>query len=63
MELNYYTCAALAIKYKITIEKFFILNLDVDRSCNNLKPNTDYCVKGCKCVAINHSSTPFTFTM
>ncbi|EGX91309.1 keratin-associated protein 5-5, putative [Cordyceps militaris CM01] len=46
MELNYYTCTALSDKYKIPVEKFFILNPEVHRNCDNLKPNTDYCVKG-----------------
>ncbi|OTA97428.1 carbohydrate-binding module family 18 protein [Hypoxylon sp. CO27-5] len=45
-DVNYYTCTQLANKYDITIEKFFILNPDLDPDCGNIQPNTDYCVDG-----------------
>lgn len=49
MPLNTYTCAALALKYRIPVDKFFILNPRVHRNCDNLEADTDYCVKGCTC--------------
>ncbi|KAI1122882.1 carbohydrate-binding module family 50 [Nemania abortiva] len=45
-EVNYYTCAWLAYKYGITIEKFFMLNPGLDPDCGNIKPYTTYCVAG-----------------
>jgi hypothetical protein len=47
-EVNYYTCTELALKYSITVEKFFLLNPSVDRDCDTIKPDTVYCVDGCK---------------
>ena len=47
-EVNYYSCIELADRYDITIDKFFLLNPDLDRDCKTIKPNTDYCVAGCK---------------
>jgi hypothetical protein len=47
-EVNYYTCIALARKYSISVEKFFALNPSVDKNCETIKPNTNYCVAGCK---------------
>jgi hypothetical protein len=47
-EVNYYTCHELAAKYSITVEKFFQLNPAVDKDCDNIQPNTVYCVAGCK---------------
>lgn len=47
-EVNYYTCTELALKYSITVEKFFELNPSVDKECDTIKPNTKYCVAGCK---------------
>ena len=46
--LNYYTCTALADRYGISVDVFFRLNPTVKRDCSNLRPNTDYCVRGCK---------------
>ncbi|KAF1942657.1 hypothetical protein EJ02DRAFT_308073, partial [Clathrospora elynae] len=40
--VNYYTCTELALKYSITVEKFFLLNPSVDRDCDTIKPNTVY---------------------
>ena len=48
-EVNYYTCTELARKYSISVEKFFALNPSVDKNCETIKPNTNYCVAGCKC--------------
>lgn len=61
MELNYYTCTAMADKYKIPVEKFFILNPGVHRNCDNLESNTDYCVKGCKCITFSPAPIALTF--
>lgn len=46
--VNYYTCTELAEWYYITIEDFFQLNPTIDKECSNVKPNTEYCVQGCK---------------
>lgn len=46
-EVNYYSCYRLALEYQITVEKFFELNLGVDEDCKTIRPNTDYCVRGC----------------
>ncbi|KAE9367116.1 carbohydrate-binding module family 18 protein [Stipitochalara longipes BDJ] len=40
------TCAQLANKYQITLEKFFLLNPELDPDCGNIEPETDYCVAG-----------------
>lgn len=48
MDINYYTCTALAIKYDISVETFFLLNPDLKTDCSNIQPGTDYCVQGCK---------------
>lgn len=42
------TCAQLANKYQITLEKLFMLNPELDPNCGNIEPRTDYCVAGCK---------------
>jgi hypothetical protein len=47
-KVNYYTCAELANRYKITVELFFTLNPNVDKNCRTIKANTAYCVKGCQ---------------
>jgi hypothetical protein len=47
-EVKYYTCTELALKYSITVEKFFMLNPSVDKDCDTIKLNTVYCVNGCK---------------
>lgn len=48
MDINYYTCTALATKYGISVETFFLLNPDLKTDCSNIQPDTDYCVQGCK---------------
>lgn len=48
LDINYYTCTALAIDYGITIETFFLLNPDLKTDCSNIRPDTEYCVQGCK---------------
>lgn len=47
-EVNYYTCTELALKYSITVEKFFQLNPSVDKNCDTIQPRTNYCVAGCE---------------
>lgn len=47
-EVNYYTCTQLALKYEETVEDFFFLNPTMDRDCETIQPNTDYCVRGCQ---------------
>ncbi len=56
-EVNYYTCTDLARKYSITVEKFFTLNPSVDKDCNTIKPNTNYCVAGCKLYRVQFYTT------
>ena len=46
--VNYYTCTELAEWYYITVEEFFKLNPTINKECSNIKPNTEYCVEGCK---------------
>jgi hypothetical protein len=46
--VNYYTCSELAEWYYITVEDFFKLNPTLNKECSNIKPNTEYCVEGCK---------------
>ena len=46
--VNYCTCTELAEWYYITVEDFFKLNPTIDKECYNFKPNTEYCVDGCK---------------
>ncbi|PTB65069.1 carbohydrate-binding module family 18 protein [Trichoderma citrinoviride] len=46
MDINYYTCTALAVQYGISVDTFFMLNPDVNPDCSNIKADTDYCVSG-----------------
>jgi hypothetical protein len=46
--VNEHTCHALAKRYQITIDHFFILNPGLDNDCRNIQPNVAYCVAGCK---------------
>ncbi|KAH8715257.1 GPI-anchored CFEM domain protein [Beauveria bassiana] len=46
MDINYYSCMALATKYGISIEKFFQLNPALHPDCGNIQGDTDYCVDG-----------------
>ncbi|ODA82688.1 hypothetical protein RJ55_01196 [Drechmeria coniospora] len=46
MDINYYTCTALANRYHISVEKFFQLNPTVHANCGNIQADTDYCVAG-----------------
>jgi hypothetical protein len=48
-QVNYYSCTELASSYQITNEEFFSLNPGLNLDCSNIKPNTEYCVIGCKC--------------
>jgi hypothetical protein len=45
--LNYYICQDFADYYGISIEKFFQLNPSLNPACDNIKPETEYCVAGC----------------
>ncbi|KAH6060496.1 hypothetical protein HBI67_137660 [Parastagonospora nodorum] len=45
-EINYYTCQRFSDRYGIDINKFFQLNSAVNKACDNLKINTEYCVSG-----------------
>lgn len=56
--VNYYTCTQLALQYERTVEDFFFLNPTMDRDCATMKPNTEYCVRGCKVPAF---LSPFSF--
>lgn len=47
-DVNYYTCTKLANRYGVTIEKFFELNPNLTLNCDNIQPNTEYYVAGCK---------------
>lgn len=47
-DVNYYTCTTLADKYEISVDKFFMLNPDVNTDCGNIQTNMLYCVAGCK---------------
>jgi hypothetical protein len=42
------TCAKMACKYQITVEKFFMLNPELDGECGNIEAGVEYCVAGCK---------------
>ena len=46
--VNYYTCTELADKYGTLIDDFFELNPILNRECDNIQPDTQYCVIGCK---------------
>jgi hypothetical protein len=46
--VNYYTCTEISAYYSITLDKFLLLNPSLDKSCDTIKPNTEYCVAGCK---------------
>lgn len=47
-EVGYWSCAQIADAYSITIERFFELNPELAPDCDGIKPNTEYCVRGCK---------------
>ncbi|KAF1839655.1 hypothetical protein BDW02DRAFT_475743, partial [Decorospora gaudefroyi] len=44
--VNYYLCQDFADYYFITLDKFFQLNPSLDPSCDNIQPDTEYCVAG-----------------
>ncbi|PVI03007.1 carbohydrate-binding module family 18 protein [Periconia macrospinosa] len=44
--VSYYTCTALATKYDISIEKFFLLNPLLDPDCTSIQAGEPYCVAG-----------------
>lgn len=48
LDINYYTCFALAVQYGITVETLFTLNPGLHPDCGNIQANTEYCVRGCK---------------
>lgn len=43
-----WSCNQLAQTYSITIEKFWKLNPELAPDCEGIRPNTEYCVDGCK---------------
>ncbi|KAH8897463.1 hypothetical protein GQ53DRAFT_818731 [Thozetella sp. PMI_491] len=45
-EVNENTCQKIADKYHVSLEKFFILNPDLDKDCKTIKPDTEYCTAG-----------------
>ncbi|KAH8698048.1 hypothetical protein GQ44DRAFT_744344 [Phaeosphaeriaceae sp. PMI808] len=45
-DVNYYTCTAIADRFQITNEKFFMLNPEIKADCSNIVPLTTYCVAG-----------------
>ncbi|KJZ76894.1 hypothetical protein HIM_03771 [Hirsutella minnesotensis 3608] len=45
-DVNYATCNELAQNYRSTFNQFLILNPNMDRHCQNIKPLTYYCVIG-----------------
>lgn len=45
--VNYYTCQSISYRYGIDVEDFFKLNPSVNSACDNVKINTEYCVRGC----------------
>jgi len=47
-EADYYSCFELAETYGITIEKFWMLNPQLEPDCDGIQPHTEYCVAGCK---------------
>lgn len=47
-DVNSDTCKFLINKYEITMDKLLELNPELDKGCTSIKPNTEYCVKGCK---------------
>lgn len=42
------TCARLAERYGIALDKFYVLNPQLAPDCRGIAPNTEYCVRGCK---------------
>jgi hypothetical protein len=56
-EVNHYTCLKISQRYSIFKDKLLKLNPNLAHDCSNVQPNTDYCVRGCKCLPIR-SSTP-----
>ncbi|KAH7091911.1 hypothetical protein FB567DRAFT_516115 [Paraphoma chrysanthemicola] len=44
--VNYYTCQELSDRYGITVNDFFGLNPTVETTCDNIKVDTEYCVRG-----------------
>ncbi|KAL0473868.1 hypothetical protein QR685DRAFT_436556 [Neurospora intermedia] len=46
MEINYYTCTALAARNRISVDTLFGLNPGLDRDCGNIEADTEYCVRG-----------------
>lgn len=47
-DVNYYTCTALADKFSITVDEFFMFNPEIDPDCGNIEPYTKYCVAACE---------------
>jgi len=45
--VNYYICQDFADYYGISLERFFGLNPSLSIACDNVEPETEYCVAGC----------------
>ena len=45
-KVTYYSCTELAMKYGISIEKFFLLNPLLDPDCTSIQGGEPYCVAG-----------------
>jgi hypothetical protein len=50
-EVNHYTCLKISQRYSIFKNKLLKLNPNLAHDCSNVQPNTDYCVRGCKCLS------------
>jgi hypothetical protein len=50
------TCASMATKWDITVEKFYELNPRLKDDCKNILPYIRYCVDGCKSIAFDRLS-------
>lgn len=46
--VNYYTCQQFTDDYNLRVGQFYTLNPILEGDCANIKPNTPYCVRGCK---------------
>jgi hypothetical protein len=46
--VNNKSCEKMADANRMSIEKFFMLNPEVERDCGNIRPYTRYCVRGCE---------------
>jgi hypothetical protein len=52
-DVNYFTCTEIAQKYHLTMAELLDLNPELDEKCQGIKPDTDYCVVGCKWIGLS----------